>query len=90
VLGEAYYPTTAMLAHSSAALTDASFARLNHLHLSYRVRPGAGKRGLRAWQWFFSAQNALTLARYEGDPEVQSTTTLPLLRTVETGFTLTF
>lgn len=90
LLGEAYYPATFRVAQSSAVLTDASFIRLSTLQLSFSRKRKGEERAAGAWQWSLSAQNLITLTRYEGDPEVQSTSTLPLLRTVETTFCYTF
>lgn len=88
VQGAPYYPATHLLARSSAVLTDASFVRLNHLQLTYESPEQREKKT--RWQWFLGAQHLLTLTGYPGDPEVQRTTILPPLRTLETGITLHF
>lgn len=88
---EAYFPATFQVAHSSAVLTDASFVRLNSAYLSYSRKREKDKKGLKGWECFLEGRNLFTLTRYAGgDPEVQSLTTLPLLRSLETGILFHF
>jgi len=71
--------------------TDASFIRLKTISLSYSLAEKTAKRlkigDLRA---FIQAQNLLTLTKYKGlDPETQSLSNLPQLRSIALGFQIT-
>ncbi|UPK68003.1 SusC/RagA family TonB-linked outer membrane protein [Chitinophaga filiformis] len=72
---------------SDLAWVDASFIRLRNVSLSYAVPASWIKRWhLNTFSLFLQAQNVFTITKYKGlDPEVQSATSLPLLRTFNGG-----
>lgn len=89
--------------HSSRFLEDGSFLRLKNVALGYNLPAHwLGKIRLQSARVFVSGTNLWTLTRYSGvDPEVStldgSTTaqgidffTLPQVKTIQGGFTLTF
>jgi len=77
--------------NSSAALTDASFARIKTIAISYQLSDSLVKRlGLGDARFFAEAQNILTLSRYRGvDPEISSAVIMPPLATIAVGFQCT-
>lgn len=89
--------------HSSRFLEDGSFLRLKNVSLGYTVPTRwVNKIWLQSARVFVSATNIWTLTRYSGvDPEVSTLDgstaaqgidffTLPQVKTVQGGFTLTF
>ncbi|MBN8876802.1 MAG: SusC/RagA family TonB-linked outer membrane protein [Sphingobacteriales bacterium] len=85
-------PAASQVRSSDAALTDASFIKLRNATISYRL-PAAvlRKMHLDQFQFFIQGQNLVTFTRYKGsDPEVQGLTTLPPLRVISTGISITF
>lgn len=77
---------------SDVALVDASYIKLRNATISYLLPKTICQRlHIKGVQFFVQGQNLLTLTRYKGsDPEVQSLTTLPPLRIINTGITITF
>ncbi|HTF20660.1 MAG TPA: SusC/RagA family TonB-linked outer membrane protein [Chryseolinea sp.] len=90
------YSTPAGEAYSYASfsdynLVDASFVRLKNVSISWQV-PGQwrSKIGLQECRIYLLGQNLLTFTDYDGlDPENQSITRLPPLRTVVAGIQFT-
>jgi TonB-linked SusC/RagA family outer membrane protein len=79
------------MATSDAAYTDASYARLKNLSLSWQVKNAWVKtmhmQGLRL---FIQGQNLLTFTKYKGvDPESPGGTSLPPLRVLTAGIEVT-
>ncbi len=73
--------------NSDAAYTDASFIRLKNVSMSVSI-PDKWKNRMRInnLRIYLQGQNLLTFTKYKGfDPEVQSITTLPPLRTITAG-----
>ncbi len=72
---------------SDRAWVDASYIRLRNVSLSYNFPTEILKKyHLNTFSVFIQGQNLLTLTRYKGlDPEVQSASALPLLRTIVGG-----
>lgn len=71
---------------SDAAITDASFARLKSLSLSYAIPSKAFTAKV-----YLQGQNLLTFTKYKGaDPENQSIYSLPPLKQFTLGVQLTF
>jgi TonB-linked SusC/RagA family outer membrane protein len=80
------------MATSSAALTDASFARLKNVELQYTL-PSAWMNRLKLSdaKIYLQAQNLFTLTSFEGaDPEAGARQSLPPLRMVAAGINLKF
>jgi len=75
---------------SDARYTDASFIRLKNIQLSYRLPASwTQKMHIQNFRVFLQGQNLLTITKYEGlDPETQSASTLPPLRTITAGLEL--
>jgi len=72
---------------SDLAWQDASFIKLRNVAISYSL-PSAliNKYHLNNLAFYIQGQNLLTITKYKGlDPEVQTATALPLLRTVTAG-----
>jgi len=72
---------------SDLAWVDASFIRLRNVSLSYNFPIDRIKKyHLNTLSIFIQGQNLITITNYKGlDPEVQSATSLPLLRTIVGG-----
>jgi len=72
---------------SDMAWTDASFIRLRNISLNYSLpKKWIGKARLSALSIFLQGQNLLTITKYKGlDPEVQSASSLPLLKSFVGG-----
>ncbi|PWV55500.1 SusC/RagA family TonB-linked outer membrane protein [Chitinophaga sp. S165] len=72
---------------SDLAWVDASFIRLRNVSLSYNFpNERIKKYHLATFSVFIQGQNLITLTNYKGlDPEIQSATSLPLLRTIVGG-----
>lgn len=72
---------------SDLAWVDASFIRLRNVSLSFEF-PDTWKQKVKLKNFliYLQAQNLVTITDYKGlDPEIQSATSLPLLRTVAAG-----
>lgn len=78
--------------NSTGSLSDASFARLKNLSLSYVFSHSALARWhLANFRVYVQGQNLLTLTRYRGaDPETQAIASLPPLKVLTAGFQITF
>jgi TonB-dependent starch-binding outer membrane protein SusC len=76
---------------SDAAISDASFIRLKNVSLSWQVpNKWTGKAKVNGLRIYAQGQNLLTFTKYEGlDPETQSSTSLPPLRTITAGVQIT-
>jgi TonB-linked SusC/RagA family outer membrane protein len=75
--------------NSSAAISDASYARLKSLSLSYAI-PTEWSKSFSA-KIYFQGQNLLTFTNYKGaDPENQSISYLPPLKQYTLGLQLNF
>ncbi len=75
---------------SNIGFVDASFIRLKNVSLSYNLQHVIGHKFAQA-RIFVQGQNLYTIAKYKGfDPETQSLTALPQLRTLTVGFQLGF
>lgn len=81
-----------LYAASSAPLTSASFIRIKDICLTYYWPPATlQKMHLSSVGLFVRAQNLATFTPYRGvDPEIQSATTMPPMRTVVTGIRLEY
>ncbi|HVS97793.1 MAG TPA: SusC/RagA family TonB-linked outer membrane protein [Puia sp.] len=77
---------------SDAAYSNAGYARLKNLSLSYQLPINKSPTtGLSDGRLYIDAQNLLTITRYIGvDPETRSTTSLPPLRVITFGIQLSF
>ncbi len=76
------------LYQSSATISDIFFARLKNVALSFEVPKSWIKRT--QGRLFLQGQNLLTFTHYEGgDPETESISNLPPLRTITFGLQLT-
>jgi len=77
---------------SGATVTDASFIRLKNISLNYRLPDRLlGKWHLFDARIYLQGQNLLTFTHYPfGDPETQSISVLPPLKTVVAGIRLNF
>ncbi|HEY4061146.1 MAG TPA: SusC/RagA family TonB-linked outer membrane protein [Puia sp.] len=77
---------------SDGVYTDASFARLSNLSLSYSLPVQYIKRiGMQNCNVFINAQNLFTLTKYQGaDPETQTIGTLPTPRIIVGGISFNF
>ncbi|MBO9572059.1 MAG: hypothetical protein J7497_07600, partial [Chitinophagaceae bacterium] len=73
--------------HSDKAWVDASFIRLRNATFSYALpKVMLKKLKINNLSLYVQAQNLLTITDYKGlDPETQSATALPLLRTIVGG-----
>lgn len=80
------------LGTSDAVISDASYARLRNVSVSYSISPRLIKPlGLAACRVSGQAQNLLTFTNYEGsDPESQDLYVLPPLRSVVFSMELSF
>lgn len=81
----------AQLAYSSdARYSDASFARIKNVSLSWQLpAEWLKKSGIQGSKFFIQVQNLLTITSYKGlDPENQSISSLPPLRVVMLGIQL--
>lgn len=77
------------LQDSNAAFTDASYARLKSLSLTYAI-PSMWSKSF-SGKIYFQAQNLLTITDFRGvDPETQTTSYLPPLRQFTVGIQLGF
>ena len=72
---------------SDLGYADASFIRLRNVAASYNIPAKLVQRwSLQNINIYLQAQNLLTITRYKGlDPEIESATSLPLLRTFIIG-----
>lgn len=86
------YKAWATLGQSDGIYSDASYARLKNVMISYETAlKRKGKTIAEIIRVYVQAQNLLTITGYEGsDPETQSLLTLPPLRTMTAGIQLTF
>jgi hypothetical protein len=77
---------------STAVLTDASFIRVKNIALAYNLISQKRKiTGLTSCKVYLQAQDLITLTGYKGaDPETQSVTSLPPLKTFVAGIQITF
>lgn len=78
--------------NSDLSWVDASFIRLRNVNISYEV-PDAWKQKikLKTLAVYLQAQNLVTITEYKGlDPEIQSATSLPFLRTITGGVRIGF
>ncbi len=74
---------------SSALLTNTSFIRLKNIMLSYQAPINLARQHRTTLTIFAAGNNLFTITPYKDvDPEIQSATILPLLRTVEAGISL--
>lgn len=80
------------LFNSSAVLTDASFARLKNMSLSYSFPANwLRKSKIEKLRLYMEAQNLFVITKYKGaDPEMQNLRNLPPLKIFATGIQLTF
>ena len=87
VSAAAYY-----VSQSDAVFVDASFLRLKNLSVSYNIPSKIlQKIKLVNSRLFIQSQNLFTISSYPGlDPENQSRTSLPPLRTIAFGIAVTF
>ncbi|RKR84009.1 TonB-linked SusC/RagA family outer membrane protein [Mucilaginibacter gracilis] len=76
---------------SNAFYTDASFIRLKNASLSYTLSPkGLSALHVSAFKFYVQGQNLFLITPYKGaDPETQSYTVMPPLRTIIAGLQLT-
>jgi hypothetical protein len=76
---------------STGAYSDASYARLQNLYISYTFRPEFLKRSkITALTLYLKGQNLLTISHYGGlDPENLSSTATGPLRIYTGGFNIT-
>ncbi|WP_276089702.1 SusC/RagA family TonB-linked outer membrane protein [Pedobacter sp. JY14-1] len=76
--------------NSNDSWVDASFIKLRNVAISYDVPKSLLKRaGLDELKCYIRAQNLLTITKYKGlDPETQSSSRLPQLRTFIAGIQL--
>ncbi|MBW8685575.1 SusC/RagA family TonB-linked outer membrane protein [Chitinophaga rhizophila] len=82
-----YFRSSSLWAQSDANYVDASFIRLKNLSLSYSI-PEIWKNRLHVnnVKVYLHAQNLITLTNYRGlDPETQTISALPPLRTLSVG-----
>jgi TonB-linked SusC/RagA family outer membrane protein len=73
--------------NSDLGWVDASFIRLRNVSLSYSLPETlTNKWHLKSFSVYAQGQNLLTLTKYKGlDPEIQSVSSLPLLRAITVG-----
>ncbi len=85
--GSNAYAAAYYISLSDAQLVDASFIRLKNLSLSYNIPVRIlQKLKMQSVRVFVQSQNLLTITSYSGpDPENQSRTSLPPLKTVAFG-----
>jgi TonB-linked SusC/RagA family outer membrane protein len=83
---------TNFYSYSDGILTDASFIRLSNVSISYSLpEKYLGHIRMKGCKAFINAQNLFTFTNYNGiDPETQSFSSLPTLRTIVGGISLTF
>jgi hypothetical protein len=77
---------------SDGYISDASFARLRNIELSWQL-PGQWMKSIamKYCRLYMQGQNLFTITRYKGfDPETRSTVTLPPLKTIAIGIELSF
>lgn len=76
---------------SNQFYTDASFIRLKNVSLSYQLPvKWAGSIGLKSARVYMLGQNLFVITPYKGaDPETQSYTSMPTLRTFTAGLQIT-
>jgi hypothetical protein len=77
--------------NSDLGWVDASFIRLRNVNLSYSLPQTLIKKWrLKDFSVYAQGQNLLTLTKYKGlDPEIQSVSSLPLLRVITIGLSTT-
>jgi TonB-dependent starch-binding outer membrane protein SusC len=97
--GDKYSTTTAgalnyidARTYGGMSISDASFARLKNLSLSYRLpQKWIAKLNIRELKVYTQGQNLVTITNYKGlDPESQSLLALPPLRMITAGIQFTF
>ncbi len=90
--GAAYQPWYDYTYNSNAVYGDASFVRLKNVSLSYSLPSQLTQRAhINLLRIYVQGQNLLTFTGYKvGDPEIQSPTVTPPLRTIVLGAQLTF
>ena len=76
---------------SNAFYTDASYIRLKNIYLSYAIPTKVlSALHIAAFKVYLQGQNLFLITPYKGaDPETQSYTTMPPLRTITAGLQLT-
>ena len=89
--GTPAYNAAYYLSSSGAVYSDASFARLKNVSLSYALPPRMIRKAhIELLRVFVQGQNLLTVTRYKGtDPETQNPFILPPLRTITGGIQIT-
>lgn len=77
---------------SDHGYVDASFIRLKNISLSYNIpNRWAVKMGIKSMRLYLQGQNIATITNYKGfDPETQSLSLLPPLRTLTAGLQARF
>lgn len=85
------YPAFQNAIHSELNYVDASFIRLKNVSFSYQLpKRWTEKVKMKGTQIFILGQNLLTFTNYSGlDPETRSFITLPPLRTITVGLSIT-
>lgn len=88
----AYQVATNGLLNSDAVYSDASFVRCKNISITYKLSSGTlQKMKMDDVSIFFQAQNPFVITRYKGpDPENQTTTFLPPLKTFTAGCQVNF
>jgi len=88
---EEYSRALGWLDLSNFSYTDASFVRLKNVSISYRLSEAFLKRmSISDMKVFLQGQNVFTITGYKGlDPETQSVTVLPPVRTLTVGLQVT-
>jgi hypothetical protein len=77
---------------SNGVYSDASYARLKNVSLSYELSPACMRKiGFSSCRFYLLGQNLLTVTNYKaGDPETQNYLRLPPLKTVAGGIAFSF
>ena len=90
--GNAFTAVSDLLPQSNGIYSDASFIRLKNLSVSYSLSGRwITKLHFETCRLFILAQNLFTITNYKGaDPETQTLSNLPPLRTITGGFQLNF
>jgi TonB-linked SusC/RagA family outer membrane protein len=86
--GNAYNAYSSYLNASDLSYTDASYIRIKNVSISYLLpKKWIGRMHLQSCKFYLQAENLVTFTNhYQGlDPETQSVSSLPLLRTITTG-----
>jgi TonB-dependent starch-binding outer membrane protein SusC len=81
--------TMALYLNSNALFSNASFVRVRKVSFVYSLPPMRTLAlHLTTLAFFVNAQNLFVFSRYKADPEIQSLSTMPTMRTVEAGIRL--